>query len=147
MINDQLLGELTGGPFALKIARAYQKGQIDYLQRRSEELNRRDQDAQPERSVVTYNTEQLNRSFRFRVEILRDDSRIRHFPELDQIIRVDVCSKMSKWRRYKTFVGLQNRDGVRFTFGCTCSTGNRTTPCGHGILLLQLFGQVIPNLD
>ena len=97
--------------------------------------------------TVLRNTEQLNRSFRFRVEALRDTHRSRLFPQLDHIIRVDVCSKMSKWRRYKTFVGIQKRNGYRFSFGCTCSTGNRSTPCGHGILLLRLFGQVIPDLN
>ena len=148
MVDDQLLGDLTGGSFALRTARAYQEGQLAYLQKRTEELNRRDPDLEAERSVVTYNTEQLNRSFRFRVEKLREPVRLQHFPQLDHVIRMDICSKMSKWKRYKTFVGIQlSDDRCRYSFGCTCSTGNRSTPCVHGILFLYLFGQIIPNLD
>ena len=143
-LSDSDLRNLTGGKYSVKKCQGYLSMQLDYFKIRHTQLENTSQSSNV--SETTYNTAILNKSFSFKVEVLCEESLQRHFPQFDAIVRSDCSSYYSKWKRFKTIVGIKRGVPNRFTFGCTCSTGNRTTPCVHNIIFLRLFGQVIPML-
>ena len=68
-----------------------------------------------------------------------------HFPQeyiqAQKILRVDIPSFYSSTRKFIAVIGIRsNENSQTFTFGCTCSTGGRTTPCVHNVLVCYLFG-------
>ena len=134
----------TGGPYLRRKASAYVQLQKDYFEKRRNHLTSR-QGGPSQLSTTTLNMVHLNTTYNFKVDMMKSPKLAVNMPELATLIRMDAGSFFSKWRRFKVFVGIENHpdtDNCRFTFGCTCSTGNRRTPCVHGVLVLTIFGKM-----
>ena len=141
-LSENDMRNLTGGSYHLKTAHGYVTIQLDYYKKRHEQLDNASQGSTG--SETTYNTNTLNQAYTFKVEVLSDESRRRHFPQFNSILRTDMSSYFSKWKRFKTIVGIRRGVPSQFTFGCTCSTGQRTNPCVHNIIFLRMFSHTVP---
>ena len=75
----------------------------------------------------------------YKVEILNDHKRhVLYNNSLSALIRADVMSYHVSAKKFKAYVGI-NTDSTKFTFGCTCTTGNRLFGCVHTTVLVYLF--------
>lgn len=132
--ND--LNSLNGGSYHLRKARGYEVQIIEYLKDRKRQMI----DGGSIRSVSTVST--LNASFSMKIQVLSRPYLERYFgDQFTCCIRLDIPSFHSKYRKFKTTLLIRNIEGERpkFSFGCICSTGLRTNPCTHAIVLLYLY--------
>ena len=75
-----------------------------------------------------------------KIEKLNDIHLNQHYHNFDSCIRCDIPSFFSRHRKYKTVILTKKIGrGAKYSFGCTCNTGLRSTPCAHGVLLIYLY--------
>ena len=135
-LNEKDLNSLNGGSYHLRKARGYEVQIIEYLKDRKRQLI----DGGSIRSVSTVST--LNSSFAMKIQVLSSSHLSQYFgDQFTACLRLDVPSYFSKYRKFKTAILIRNVGGERpkFSFGCLCSTGLRTNPCTHAILVLYLY--------
>ena len=134
--NETQLNALNGGSYHLRKAKAYEVQIIEYLKDRKRQLI----DGGSIRSQSTVST--LNSTFTMKIQVLGQTHLTRYFGDrFTACIRLDVPSFFSKYRKFKIAVLIRNIQGQppQFSFGCLCSTGLRTNPCTHAIVLLFLY--------
>ena len=134
--NEMQLNALNGGSYHLRKAKAYEVQIIEYLKDRKRQLI----DGGSVRSQSTVST--LNSTFSMKIQVLGQTYLTRYFGDrFTTCIRLDVPSFFSKYRKFKIAVLIRNIRGQppQFSFGCLCSTGLRTNPCTHAIVLLFLY--------
>ena len=128
---------LTAGPFLHRKAGGYKKTQLQLFIERQQWRSQRslDQTTSTVDSVATP-------SISYKIEKLSPLLLHKYFPEenLTSLFRFDINSYFAKSHKFKTYIGIKNHPSEpKLTFGCTCSTGTRLTPCVHNILILSLF--------
>ena len=136
VFDERDLNSLNGGSYHLRKARGYEVQVIEYLKDRKRQMT----DGGSIRSVSTVST--LNASFAMKIQVLTQSCLQRYFGDrFTSCIRLDIPSFHSKYRKFRTTILIRNMQGERpqFSFGCICSTGLRTNPCTHAIVLLYLY--------
>ena len=69
-----------------------------------------------------------------------NDQCIEDFKVTDFGRQCDIPSFYSRYRKYKIVILTKKIGrGAKYSFGCTCNTGLRSTPCAHGVLLIYLY--------
>ena len=135
-MNRTQIMSLTAGPFLHRKAQGYKKNQIHLYEQRKEW-----RDSQLDESSNTLDTIQRP-TLCYKIEKLNSIYLNKYFSNagLTSLLRFDVNSYFAKSHKFKTYVGIKkNPIKPKLTFGCTCSTGTRLTPCVHSILILCLF--------
>ena len=133
-MNSADLHKLTGGPYQLRKAKAYVKDWVEYMKERKNTKSNRSES----RSQTTYVT--INTKLTMKIEKLNDIHLNQHYHNFDSCIRCDIPSFFSRHRKYKTVILTKKIGrGAKYSFGCTCNTGLRSTPCAHGVLIIYLY--------
>jgi len=141
--NENTIKRLTAGPYLYIKARSYKKEMFAlYHHRKTQQLDRFN-DSQ---STIASESSQIASKSRkvYKIERLSPDYLKKHFPSqgFTSLLRFDVNSFYKGSHKYKTYIALKKQGpDSKFSFGCTCSTGSRTTPCVHSILVLRLFSE------
>ena len=89
--------------------------------------------------TATYAT--INTKLSMKIENLNESYLNQHYPQFNSCIRCDIPSFYSRYRKYKIVVLTKRHGrGAKYSFGCTCNTGLRSSPCAHGVLIIYLYG-------
>jgi len=135
--NETQLNSLNGGSYHLRKAKGYEVQIIEYLKDRKRQII---DGGGSIRTISTVST--LNASFAMKIQVLGPSYLSRYFgDQFTACLRLDIPSFHSKYRKFKTTLLIRNVQGEspKFSFGCICSTGLRTNPCTHAIVLLYLY--------
>ena len=135
--TEMQLNSLNGGSYHLRKAKGYEVQIIEYLKDRKRQIV---DGGGSVRTISTVST--LNTSFAMKIQVLGPSYLTRYFgDQFTACIRLDIPSFHSKYRKFKTTMLIRNVQGEspKFSFGCICSTGLRTNPCTHAIVLLYLY--------
>ena len=142
-MSIQNIHSLTGGPYQLRKAKSYVKDWLEYMMERKRTRSNRSQS----QSQTATNTT-LNSKLTLKMERLEDIYLHENFPQFHSCIRCDIPSFYSRWRKYKILILVQkHNNSARFSFACTCNTGNRSSPCAHGVLIVYLYAFHFKRLD
>lgn len=134
-MNSADLHKLTGGPYQLRKAKAYVQDWIQYMKARK---NTRPNQSESQSRTATYVT--INTNLTMKIEKLTASYLNQHYAQFDSCIRCDIPSFYSRYRKYKIVILTKKVGrGAKYSFGCTCNTGLRSTPCAHGVLLIYLY--------
>ena len=58
----------------------------------------------------------------------------------------DISSFFSRYRKYKIVILTKKVGrGTKYSFGCTCNTGLRSTPSAHGVLIIYLYSNYLSD--
>jgi len=136
-LSDKIIDEFTGGIYQKKKAKTYIRNLLNLLQIRADGLDSRDGSQATNTTATSSGTRKV-----YRVMSLERAAQEAHYPNFQILLRMDIPSFYSGSRKFKTFIAVKKvpLDGsYKFCFACTCSTGLRTTPCAHGILVLYLY--------
>ena len=135
-LNIKQIQSLTGGPFLHRKAKGYKRNQMNLFEQRKEWRL-----SQLEDSFATIDT--ITRpTMSYKIEKLNNIYLNKYFSNigLTSLFRFDINSYFAKSHKFKTYIGIKNHpSNPKLTFGCTCSTGTRLTPCVHSILVLSMF--------
>ena len=124
---------LTGGPYLLHKALGYVSHVCEVLKER--ENLRKSRGMNDTISTSTMSTRGVYRT------LVMDGQLPQKYIQAQKIIRVDIPSFYSSARKFIAVIGIRsNENGHKLSFGCSCSTGGRTTPCVHNVLVCYLFG-------
>ena len=116
---------------SLEKAIQYEDTIIEVLTERVSYLNQKNDDA----TTVSSTNRKVYRT------MLLDQSKARQYLGVDYCLRCDIPSYFSSHRKFSTALCFKWEDEkIKFSFGCSCSTGGRYTPCAHNSLLMYLFG-------
>ena len=134
-MNSADLHKLTGGPYQLRKAKAYVQDWIQYMKARK---NARPNQSESQSRTATYVT--INTNLTMKIEKLTASYLNQYYAQFDSCIRCDIPSFYSRYRKYKIVILTKKVGrGAKYSFGCTCNTGLRSTPCAHGVLLIYLY--------
>ena len=133
-MTKRQIASLTGGPFLFEKSRGYKCHHCKLYHERREDLQNR-----LNRSITTAASKT---STAYRIEKLNNLFIEKYLPGLGitSVFRFDINSYYKKNKKFKTYIAIRNiPNEFMFSFGCTCSTGTRVTPCVHGVLICHLF--------
>ena len=138
--NENTIKRLTAGPYLYQKARSYKKTMFElYHQRKQQQINRLNMSTSTTASALAPS------HLTYKIERLSPYHLEKHFPTqgFTSLVRFDVNSFYKGSNKFKSYIAIKKQgptDG-KYSFGCTCSTGSRTTPCVHSILILRLFSE------
>ena len=139
--TDNDIDSITGGPYLRKKGKAYIQMVLEKFQVRTSNRENRNQ------SLGPASTTQSQIPFSYAIHLLHDHKNKQHFEAetFTNVVRMDIPSYHSKYRKFKVMVGIRKLGDqtAKFAFGCTCSCGNRSSPCVHGVIAVMIFTSVL----
>ena len=137
--SEEDLHKLTGGPYQLRKAKAYRNDWIKYMIERKN--SRKNRENQSESQTDSQTGTSINLQLKLKIQLLADDQLRNTYPNFKFAFRADVPSFYSRWKKYQILILVQQHPnfGYRYSFGCCCNTGHRSSPCCHGVLMLYLY--------